>query len=152
MRRRETSGLAPGRSGWPLPGDGRPGVAAVELAVLAPLLVALVLGSVELARGIMARDVLSDAVRQSCRLAVQPGSTTASVTADASAILTGNGISTANASCTVLVNGTETEVGAAKAGDRVTVRLSIPYADVSWLPAAFLPGDIRSELTMMRQR
>ncbi len=50
----------------------RRGIAATEFAVIAPFLGILILGMFELARGIMVKQMLNDAARRACRVAIQP--------------------------------------------------------------------------------
>src|SRR5262245_38829932 len=72
----------------------RRGIAAVEFAVLAPFLAILILGTFELARGIMVKQILNDAARRGCRTAIQPLKANSNVTSDVNNILTDNSIST----------------------------------------------------------
>ena len=89
-----------GSRGW----ARRRAIAAVELAVLAPLLGFLMIGTVEMARAMMAKTILNDAARKACRTGILPTGSTASITSDATNILTDNNVSTASATITVLVN------------------------------------------------
>ena len=54
---------------------GRPGAAAVEFALVAPLLVMLVLGMIEFGRMMMVEQILTNAAREGARKAVLPGVT-----------------------------------------------------------------------------
>ena len=53
----------------------RPGAAAVEFALVAPLLVMLVLGMIEFGRMMMVEQILTNAAREGARKAVLPGVT-----------------------------------------------------------------------------
>src|SRR5947209_5626474 len=81
----------------------RRGIAATEFAILAPFLTILILGTFELSRGIMVKEVLNDAARKGCRTAIQPLMANSDVTTAVNNILTDNGISTASASLTIQV-------------------------------------------------
>src|SRR5947209_17029419 len=71
----------------------RRGAAAVEFAIIAPLLVALVLGLIEFGRVLMVEQILTNAAREGCRTAVLEGSTSSDVNTTVSNYLTGSGIS-----------------------------------------------------------
>src|SRR5262245_58450199 len=60
----------PGRPGAPARGRERRGVAAVEFAVMATLLFTLVFGMIEVGRGMMVAEMLNNAARNGCRVAV----------------------------------------------------------------------------------
>lgn len=133
----------------------RCGAAVVEFAIVAPILVFLFLGMIELTRAVQVKNVLNDSVRSSARLAIQPAKTSANVTSEAKAILAEAGMSTTNATVTIKVNDVAvTEVKNAKAGDKIAVSVSVPAADVGWLSSVFLAqSTIHSEtIVMMRQR
>lgn len=131
----------------------RRGVAAVEFALVAPLLALFVLGMFEMGRALMVKETLSIAARKACRTAILPAKDNAAVIADAKAVLTENGINATNAVVTIQVNGATSDVKSAKAGDRISVRVSIPFSRVSWTTSLFLSGqDVTSEtLTMQKQ-
>src|SRR3954447_21523824 len=68
------------------------GLAAVELAIVAPVLLAMVFGIIELSRMGMVAQALTNAARDACRVAVIPNSTTADVQSRLAATLTPFGI------------------------------------------------------------
>jgi Flp pilus assembly protein TadG len=96
----------------------RAGTSAVEFALVAPLFVALVMGQIETSRLGMVSQLITTAAREGCRVAVLDGSTEADVQNRVTAVLSGSGIPV----------GTVTPI---------TVSLSVPYAQVSWLGAPF---------------
>ncbi|HKD35984.1 MAG TPA: TadE/TadG family type IV pilus assembly protein, partial [Pirellulales bacterium] len=104
----------------------RRGIAAVEFAVLAPFMTIVVLGTFELARGIMVKQVLNDAARRGCRIGIQPLKANSDVTSGINNILTDNGFSTSIANITIQVNGVTVDCSTAKQNDRVSVKVSIP--------------------------
>ena len=109
----------------------RPGAAAVEFAVVLPVLLVFLLGMVEIGRAIMVSQVLSHAARSGARLGVLDTSTTAAVRSDVERRLADAGVKGATVS--VLVGGSAGEVKGATTGTEVAVRITVPYADVSWL-------------------
>lgn len=140
------------------PGTGkrfpRPGTAAVEFAVVAPILMALMLGTVEVTRAIQVKEMLTDTARSGARYASQPGISTSSIQSNVNSILTQNGISTSDATITVSVNGnSSTDAKNAARGDKLTVQISLPISKVNWVTPLFLPAtSVESEtLHMVRQ-
>jgi Flp pilus assembly protein TadG len=128
--------------------------AVVEFAVVAPILVFLILGMIELARGLMVKEALTDAARRGCRSAILPNGTTSGVNTDVTTVLSNNSISTTNLTTTILVNGAATDVSKAPSGAKISVKVSIPVADVAWITPLFLPSkNVESEtVTMLNQR
>jgi Flp pilus assembly protein TadG len=129
----------------------RSGAVIVELAVIAPLFVFFAIGMVELSRGIMVKQILSDAARRSCRLATMPGCTNTSLASEVKTTLEDNNLSTDNVSVTILVNGDAADITTAEQDDKISVRVTIPYSDVGWMTPFFVNGNVESEqLSMLR--
>lgn len=117
----------------------RRGTATVEFAIIAPILVALMLGMVEVTRAIQVKEILTDTARSGCRLGAMPGTTTQSITSNVSTILSNNGISATNATITVQVNGSSTaDAKTAVRGDKITVMVSVPISSVNWVTPLFI--------------
>jgi Flp pilus assembly protein TadG len=126
------------------PRPGRPGAAAVEFAVVAPILVLFAFGMIEFARVMMVEEVLTNAAREGCRKAVLPGSTSSDVTTVVNNYLTNSGITGANAPSV------SPAPDSANAGDAITVTVSVPFNNVSWLPVPmFLGGKTLSATVVM---
>jgi Flp pilus assembly protein TadG len=148
-----------GRSGEALPGAAdkleqpcrlfrrnRRGTAAVEFAVVAPVFLLFVFGMIEYGRMVMVYQVLTNASREGARVAVLDGATTASVTAQINAYMTSASIT----GWTVTVTPDPPEN--AEYGDPVTVTVSIPFSQVSWLPSPmYLGGKTLQAATVMRR-
>jgi Flp pilus assembly protein TadG len=131
----------------------RSGLAVVEFAIIAPILVFLVIGVLETARGLMVREVLSDAARRACRTGILPGTDNAAITNDVNSILADNNIKSTDATITIQVNGNDADARTAVVRDRISVRVTIPVSRIAWITPLFLPGSsIESEtVVMMRQ-
>ena len=131
----------------------RRGAAAVEFAILVPFLAVLAIGMIEVTRAVQVKEVLTDAVRSSCRLAIQPAATNAAVKANINQILTGAGITASYATITIQVNGKAVDVATAVQGDQISVRVGLPLAQVGYVtPMFFTTQNVESEtLIMMRQ-
>lgn len=114
----------------------RRGAAAVEFAVVAPLFFALIFGIVEFGRLLMVQQILTNASREGARRAIVEGATASEVTDLVDDYLENSSITGA----TITVSPTPlTSVGF---GDPVTVSCSIPFDQVSWLPAPWFAKDV----------
>src|SRR5689334_22095301 len=80
----------------------RRGAAAIEFAVVAPVLFLFIFGIIELGRGLMLMHLMTNAARAGCRVGAIPGKSNADVTAAVTNSLNGQGISTE--SVTIQVN------------------------------------------------
>jgi Flp pilus assembly protein TadG len=132
----------------------RAGTAAVELAIVATLVLApLTIGLIELARGLNVKQVLSDAARKGCRTGILPTGSTSNITSDINQVLTDNKLTPSWATITITVNGVSADPGTANAGDQISVKISIPVSKIALITPHFLPAtDIESDtLVMMRQ-
>jgi Flp pilus assembly protein TadG len=130
--------------------DRRRATAAVEFAVVLPFLATLILGTFELSRAILVKEIVEDAARRGCRSAIQPNSTNSSVTTEINNILSDHGISTGSASITILVNGASADVSTANRQDEISVKVGVPVSQVFWATTLFLPGTtIESEVVVM---
>jgi Flp pilus assembly protein TadG len=110
------------------------GTNTVEMAIIAPLFVALVMGQLESSRLGMVAQLLTTAAREGCRVAVVPGHTQSDVQTRVNAVLSGSGVSVGTVTPTCPSPYTWTS---APQGTAVTVSLSVPYTSVSWLGTPF---------------
>jgi Flp pilus assembly protein TadG len=132
--------------------DKRLGIAAIEFAVLATLLVTLTMGMAEVSKGIRSKAVMIDAARTGCRMGILPGSTNASCTTGINSILTDNGLTASNATLTFMVNGTVADVSTASQGDKISVTVSYPVNQVfNRTLFISLSGNFVETVVMMRQ-
>jgi Flp pilus assembly protein TadG len=125
--------------------SARRGVAATEFAIVAPVFLLLVIGILELGRALMVQQVLINASRVGARQAITLGATTSEVQTAVSEYA----LSVAVPGVTVNVSPSP---AAASAGDAISVTASVPYSDVSWLPAPwFLGGTTLTAQSQMRK-
>jgi Flp pilus assembly protein TadG len=103
------------------------------MALVAPVLISLLMGMIEGARLGMAAQLLTSAAPEGCRVAVLDGMTQTDVQNRIDAVLAGSGISvgTVTPTCTSPYTWTS-----APGGTAITVSLSVPYSQVSWLKLA----------------
>src|SRR4051794_27312904 len=94
----------------------------------------LVFGMIEYGRMVMVQQLLVNAAREGARVGVLDGSTAAGVTTAVNNYLQPAGITTAS----VLI--VPTTPSSAAATDPVTVTVSVPFTNVSWLPSPMYLG------------
>ena len=121
----------------------RRAAAAVEFAVVVPILILLIFGMIEFSRLMMVEQVLTNAAREGARKASLPGTSTSDVTTAVNTYMTNSGLS--GQTTTV-----SPDPSTANPGDAITVTVSIPFNNVSWLPVPmFLGGKTLSASVVM---
>ena len=106
----------------------RRGVVTVEMAFITPLIFLLVFASIEFGRVLMVTHGLEEAAREGCRKAIL-----AQATADEVKSVVDTRLNTFGISGHTLATD-PTQFNTACQFDPVTVKVSVPYSDVSWLP------------------
>ena len=122
----------------------RRGAAVVEFAVVSPVLILLIFGILEFGRLAMVQQVLTNASREGARRAILEQTTSSEIQSVVNDYLTTASISGA----TVTVS--PSSLNSAGFGDPVTVRVSVPFEQVSWIPPWFLGGQTLTAETLMR--
>lgn len=132
---------SPSHSHSPKPTQ-RSGTAAVELAIVAPVLFAIVFGAIDFGRAMMVANLLTTVSREAARLATLPNTTYQSVSDQIDTQLTADSLTKTGVTKTVQVNGsTVTDLSSTKPGDSISVSVTLPFDNVSWLPMSwFLKG------------
>jgi Flp pilus assembly protein TadG len=130
----------------------RRGASAVEMALVAPVLVTLLLGMIEAARLGMVAQMLTTAAREGCRVAVLDGMTQTDVQSRINTVLSGSGISVGTVTPTC--SSSSYTWTSAPSGTAITVSLSVPYTQVSWfkVPRLFNGVTISASATMSSER
>ena len=124
----------------------RQGVAAVEFAMVLPVFMLLVFGIVEVGRMLMVQQTLVNASREGARRAVLENSTSDSVIETVSACLDGV-IDVPVDSISV-----SPDPAAVRNNQQITVRVAVPFSDVSWLPPFIYKGDLQASTTMRSEK
>lgn len=125
--------------------QSRRGVATVEFAIIAPTFFLLVLGCIELGRALMVQQILTNASRAGARNAVTLSGTESSAVVAAEDFADGASVG----GITVAVS---PNPSTASAGEMITVTVTVPYANVTWVPAPwFLNGATLSASSVMRK-
>jgi Flp pilus assembly protein TadG len=124
----------------------RRAAAAVEFAVVAPVFFLMVLGMIEYGRMVMVQQVITNASREGARKAVLDGTTISEVQTSVNSYLQAGSITGATVSVSP-----DPAVKAAY-NEPMTVTVSVPFSQVSWLPSPmFLGGQTLSAATVMRR-
>jgi hypothetical protein len=124
----------------------RRGATVVETAVMAPLVVAAMLGMVELGYSFMVRQTVTNASREGARAGCMPGATSADVEAAVNATMSGAGLS----GYTSLNNVDDLS----PEDNEVWVEVSLPLSRAMFTGNIFGGGtfDITARSTMRRER
>jgi len=123
----------------------RRGVTIVEFALTFPLLMLLVIGLLELARLNLLRHAADGAAYEAARNVIVPGATVSEAVAEANDLLKRAGIkgSTIAVTPTVITEATP----------QVTVQVSVPLSQNSWLPPALTgPRTVTRQVSLITER
>lgn len=143
----------------------RTGSAVAEFAFVSPILALVMMGMIELSRGIMVKVTLSDAARAGCRAGIQRDKANADIIRLCTDVMNYNGFGTSqfNPNSVGSVNITVTDGNGnsinnnetldAPPGCFVSVQVGIPVSSTTWVPSVFLTqGSLESEtIVMMKQ-
>ncbi len=132
----------------------RLGAATVEFAVILPVfLLSIILPMIEFSRALIVTSSVASTAQIGCRAAVLPGSTNASVNTAVINSLTAMRINGPNPTV-IKVNGVNKELSDAMQGDEISVTVSVPYNNTSWLPLSICNffGNATSSSTQVMRR
>jgi Flp pilus assembly protein TadG len=105
---------------------------------------------VELGRGLMINYLLINTARQACRVGVPAGRSTANIQSAATTALQRSGLP--QATVTVLVNGAAADANTAQSGDQITVSVTTPLSQVTWMPGTrYLPATLGGSYSLRRE-
>ena len=125
----------------------RRGAAAVEFAIVAPLFIMLVFGMIEFGRMVMVQQVITNASREGARRAVVDASTIEDVRDVVEKYSASSSITVPRENITI-----NPDPAVTANGDPITVSVSLPFADISWLPTPqFLESYNLQAVTVMRR-
>lgn len=114
----------------------RSGAATVEMALAAPILVALVFGIIQVAYAFMVQHAIQNAAAKGCRAGTLTNRSSAAVTSAVNNTLQPIGLSN-YATVTICVNNVATDASTAVSGDYVSVQVAIPLSNVTLFPGLF---------------
>jgi Flp pilus assembly protein TadG len=151
----------------------RRAIAAVEMAALAPLLGTIIVGMIELSRGVMCKETLSNAARKACRTTIQRDKSSTDGFNDALNIMqvdngydstqfnpqnpSGTTTGTIVGNVTITVNdpagNSLSDALNAPSGSTVSFQVGIPASSVNWVTSFFLQDQmIESETVVMMKQ
>lgn len=113
------------------------GAVVVEMAVLAPLLLTIMLGIIEFGWVFMVRQTMTTAVREGARVATLQGTTETDIQDRVSSYMAPSGLTTYTLTITRATETDPTE----------TVKIEIPYSDVSLVGGYFGATDFNLSAT-----
>lgn len=144
-------------------GDERRGVAALEAAVVMPVMIILVLGTIEMGTALRAGTIMQSAVREAGRLAnmkwsdhVEQGDTpNAKVERDLRNFVTASGLPGNQLTITITHADGENQGQPFDISDSdndlemMTIRLTLAYSEISLFPTHYMDGkDVSASLTL----
>lgn len=125
--------------------QNRRGIATVEFAIIAPLFFMLVLGCIELGRALMVQQILTNSSRAGARTAITLAGTEAAAIAASKDFAEGASVAGIEVSVSPKPEVTS-------AGQMVTVTVTVPYENVTWVPAPwFMGGATLTATSVMRK-
>jgi Flp pilus assembly protein TadG len=128
----------------------RRGAHVVEFALVAPLFFLFVFTLIDIGRAMMVTSLLSSAARVGCRVAVLPGKSNSDIQTSVNQAVSQQGVS--GTTLTVLVNGKANDASTAQTKDLITVAVSTPAANVTWLPTTlFVKGTLSGQFSLERE-
>jgi len=134
------------------PGRGRDrrGGAAVEMAVVLPFIVTLAFAMTESARMCMVAQLLTNAAREGCRVAVTNGNVSSDVTARVDASLTAANISPSLVTRTL----SPSPIEATTSSDQISLTLVADFSKVNWFSTPFFYKStiVTAKVVMLSQR
>jgi Flp pilus assembly protein TadG len=116
---------------------------AVEFAVVGPIYLMVVLGIVELGRGLMVTMLLFNAARIGARTGTLEGTANSDIKSAVNGYLSSVGIN--DDSVVVDVNDNEKDASTSVPGDEITVVVSISADKVTWVPGVKLVGFLSND-------
>ena len=120
----------------------------VEFAIVVPIFVLFVFGMIEYGRMVMVQQVLTNATREGARLAVLEGATRDEVIDAVVDYCTASRVGVEASDISLTPNDPST----ATLGQPVTVRIGVPFRDVSWLPSPMYLGATQLNATSVMRK
>jgi Flp pilus assembly protein TadG len=128
----------------------RHGASVVEFAIVIPIFFLFILALIEIGRGMMVTNLVHNAARAGCREGILPNKADNDITTAVDAALSGQGLK--GRTITIKVNDTVANASTAQSKDEVTVVVSVPVTQNTWLPfAGSITGNLVGQYTLTRE-
>jgi hypothetical protein len=133
-------------------GNSRRGAATVEMALIAPVILALIFGSIEFGRMMMVRQALTNAAREACRHACLVSTFTASESVDVAQEALRGVIYKKPGVEVVMATVEPAFTSPPESGTSIVMKIEVDCSEVSWLPPVFYSGaKIQVMSSMLRE-
>jgi Flp pilus assembly protein TadG len=121
----------------------------IEFALILPVIMILIFGALELSRAMTVQQVLTNAVREGAREGIVVTATTTDVIDRVNQVLSAGDVDPEVTVITV----SPASIESANSGDDVTVRVEVPFDNVSWFPTPrfLIDYTMRSECIMRHE-
>lgn len=125
------------------------GIAAVEAAIVFPLLLLLTLGVIEYGWMFLKAEQTTNAARNGARIAIRPGENNASVAAEIDLLMSDAGMGSSGYTITF----TPANVTDPLLGETLKVQISVPWANIALMNIPLLPGpaNISASVAMAKE-
>jgi Flp pilus assembly protein TadG len=144
-------------------GKKRRGAAVAEFAFVSPVFALVLMGMIELSRGLMVKVILSDAALKGCRTGIQRDKANTDILSDCTDVMRDNHFNSTQfnpnsvGQIAIRVTAPNGNVLAdtldAPSGSIVSVQVSIPVSSTTWVPNVFLAkGSLESETVVMMKQ
>ncbi|MEO8271631.1 MAG: TadE/TadG family type IV pilus assembly protein [Aureliella sp.] len=132
--------------------SARRGTATVEMAIVLPVLIALVFGSIEICQRLHVKQSALIAAYEACRVATRPISDTADVQTHAETLLTQQDVKQATVSIRNMTQA-KNNINNIVTGDEIRIRVDVPWGanTVSHYVIGDSAGSFRVEAFMLRE-
>lgn len=128
----------------------RRGAYVVEFAVVIPIFFVFILALIEIGRGMMVTNLVHNAARAGAREGALSGKSDTEITAAVDKAMQNQGLS--GRTVTVKVNNAVANASTAQSNDEITVIVSVPVAQNTWLPGAGrIKGNLVGRYTLTRE-
>ncbi|MHC4995330.1 MAG: TadE/TadG family type IV pilus assembly protein [Planctomycetota bacterium] len=121
---------------------------AVELALLAPVLLMLIFGVIEYSWFFVKSGQVTNAARHGARIAARPSSANTDITTDVATLMTEKGMGSSGYDLDISAD----NVDLVGIGESITVTISVPYNNISLgLPFVPTPTTVAAAVTMAKE-
>lgn len=125
------------------------GLAAVEAALLLPLVCLLLFGMIEYGWIFLKAEELNSAAREGARMAIVQGATSAEVIAKCDAMMTDCGLGGSGYTLTL----SPTDISSLSPGQALSVSITVPYSNIELIgmPSILVPTTIGGSTSMAKE-